>query len=43
MTKRIIAAILITLGLTAFGAAAAHASAPDTLYRGSAPATLYRG
>jgi len=45
--KRIIAAILITLGLAAAGAgaaAAAHASTPDTLYRGdSAPYTLYRG
>ena len=45
MTKRIIAAVLIALGLAAAGAGAARASTPDTLYRGSAPAaaTLYRG
>jgi hypothetical protein len=46
MTRRIIAAVLIALGVAAAGAGtAAQASTSQTLYRGSAPAasTLYRG
>jgi len=43
MTKRIIATILIALGLAATGVGAAHASTPQTFYRGAAPATFYRG
>ena len=37
MPQRIIATILIALGLAAAGAGAAHASTPQTFYRGAAP------
>ena len=44
MTKRIIAAILITLGLAAgAGAAAASGTAAHAADGTSAPSTLYRG